>query len=48
MVLAERIQKKLAAGKFYKKSVQNNAYFNRGKKHFPKKKKEKVDKIDYY
>ena len=29
LVLAERIRKKSAPGKFYKESVQNIAYFNK-------------------
>ena len=32
LVLAERINKKSAPGKFYKQSAQNIAYFNREKK----------------
>ena len=47
LVLAERVIKKLAPGKFYKQSVQNDAYFNR-KKTFSIRKKQKIDKIDYY
>ena len=47
MVLAERIKKKSATGKFYKHSVQNISYFNKGKTFFIIK-KQKIDKIDYY
>ena len=47
LVLAERIKKKLAPGKFYKQSVQNIAYFNR-EKTFSIRKKRKKGKIDYY
>ena len=35
LVLAERIKKKSALGKFYKQSIQNIAYFNKDKiRHF--------------
>ena len=46
VVLAERIKKKSAPGKFYKQSVQNIAYFNK-ENTFSLRKKKKVDKIDY-
>ena len=47
LVLAERIKKKSAPGKFYKQSVQNIAYFNR-ERTFSIRKKKKIDKINYY
>ena len=47
LVLAERIKKKSASGKFYKQSVQNILDFNK-EKTFPIRKKQKIDKIDYY
>ena len=47
LVLAERIRKKLASGKFYKQSIQNISYFNK-EKTFSIRKKQKIDKIDYY
>ena len=47
LVLAERIRKKLESGKFYKQSVQNISYFNK-EKTFSIRKKQKIDKIDYY
>ena len=46
-MLAERIKKKSAPGKFYKQSVQNIAYFNRDKI-FPIRKKQRINKTDYY
>ena len=42
LILAERIRKKSAPGKFYKQSVQNNSYLNKEKTF------KKIDKIDYY
>ena len=36
-----------APGKFYKQSLQNISYFNK-KKTFSIRKKQKIDKIDYY
>ena len=39
LVLAERIKKKSAPGKFYKQSVQNITYFNRERTFSIKKKK---------
>ena len=47
LILAERIQKKSSPGKFYKQSVQNISYFNK-EKTFSIRKKQKIDKIDYY
>ena len=47
LVLAERIKKKSAPGKFYKQSIQNIQYFNKGKI-FSIRKKISIDKIDYY
>ena len=47
LVLAERIRKKSAPGKFYKQSVQNISYFNKEKIIFNRK-KQKTDKISYY
>ena len=47
LVLAEGIQNKSAPGKFYKQSVQNISYFNK-EKTFSSRKKQKIDKINYY
>ena len=47
LVLVERIQKKSAPGKFYKQSVQNISYLNK-EKTFSIRKKQKIDKINYY
>ena len=47
LALAERIRKKSAPGKFYKQSVQNISYFNKEKIFFIRK-KQKIDKIQYY
>ena len=47
LVLAERIRKTSAQGKFYKQSVQNNSYSNKQKVFFVRKKR-KTDKISYY
>ena len=47
LVLAERIRKKPAMGKFYKQSVQNISYFNKDKVFFIIK-KQNIDKISYY
>ena len=47
LVLAERIKKKSAPGKFYKQSVQNIYYFKK-QKTFSLRKKQKIEKIDYY
>ena len=46
-VLAERIKKKSAQGKFYKQSVQNISYFNK-EKIFVNRAKQMIDKITYY
>ena len=46
-VLAERIKKKSASGKFYKQSVQNISYFNK-EKIFVNRAKQTIDKITYY
>ena len=46
-VLAERIQKKSAPGKFYKQSVQNVSYFNKGTV-FVIRKKKTIGGITYY
>ena len=47
LVLAERIKRKPAPGKFYKQSVQKITYFNK-EKTFSIIKKQNIDKIDYY
>ena len=46
-MLAERIKKKSAPGKFYKQSVQNISYFNK-ERIFVIRAKQKIDKITYY
>ena len=46
-LLAERIKKKSAPGKFYKQSVQNISYFNKEKVYVIRKKKI-INKIRYY
>ena len=46
-MLAERIKKKSAPGKFYKQSVQNISYFNK-EKTFIIRAIKKIDKIKYY
>ena len=46
-VLAERIKKKSAPGKFYKQSVQNISYFNKDTV-FTIRKKQTIDNIMYY
>ena len=46
-VLAERIKKKSAPGKFYKQSVQNISYFNKDTV-FSVRKKKVIDGITYY
>ena len=46
-VLAERIKKKSAPGKFYKETVQNISYFNKDTIYTVRKRKT-VDNIDYY
>ena len=47
LVLAERIRKKSALGKFQKQSVQTISYFSKEKVFFIRK-KQKLDKISYY
>lgn len=47
LVLAERIKRKPAPGKFYKQSVQKITYFNK-EKTFSIIKNQNIDKIDYY
>ena len=47
LVLAERIRKKSAPGKFYKQFVQNIAYFNKEQTYVIRA-KQKLDKIVYY
>ena len=46
-ILAERIKKKSAPGKFYKQSVQNISYFNKDVI-YTIRKKHIVDNIRYY
>ena len=46
-VLAERIKKKSAPGKFYKQSVQNISYFNKDRT-FIIRKIQTIDSIKYY
>ena len=46
-VLAERIKKKSAPGKFYKETVQNISYFNKETVYIVRKRKE-IDNINYY
>ena len=46
-VLAERIKKKTARGKFYKQSVQNISYFNKDRT-FIIRKIQTIDGIKYY
>ena len=46
-VLAERIKKKSAPGKFYKQSVQNVSYFNKDTV-FTIRKKQTIGDIRYY
>ena len=47
LVLAERIKKKAAPGKFYKPSVQNISYFNK-ERAFIIRKIQPIDGIKYY
>lgn len=47
LVLAERIRKKSAPGKFYKQSVQTIPYFNK-EQTFLITNRQKIDKITYY
>ena len=44
LVLAERIKKKAAPGKFYKQSVRNISYFNKDRT-FIIRKKQSIDKV---
>ena len=46
-ILAERIKKKSAPGKFYKQSVQNIRYFNKDVI-YTIRKKQIIDNIRYY
>ena len=46
LVLAERIKKKAAPGKFYKQSVQYRSYFNKDRKIIIRK-KQSINKIQY-
>ena len=46
-VLAERIKKKIAPGKFYKQSVQNISFFNKDTV-YTVRKKQIIDGIRYY
>ena len=47
LVLAKRIKKKSAPGKFYKQSVQNNFYFNK-KTVLTIRNKQKIDRKTYF
>ena len=47
LVLAERIKKKAAPGKFYKQSVKNVSYFNQ-ERTFTIRKIQPIDSIKYY
>ena len=46
-ILAERIKKKSAPGKFYKQSLQNISYFTKETVYIIRK-KQKIDEIMYY
>ena len=46
-VIAERIKKKAAPGKFYKQSVQNISYFNKDRT-FTIRRTRSIDGIKYY
>ena len=46
LVLAERIKKKDACGRFYKQSVQNISYFNK-QRTFTKREKHSTDGIKF-
>ena len=46
-VLAERLRKKSAPGKFYKQTVQNISYFNKDTV-YTIRKKQTIDGIQYY
>ena len=47
LVLAERVRKKAAPGKFYKPSVQNISYINKNRT-FIMRKIQPIDSIKYY
>ena len=47
LVLAERVRKKAAPGKFYKPSVQNISYINKNRT-FIMRKTQPIDSIKYY
>ena len=47
LILAKRIKKRSAPGKFYKEAVQNISYFNK-KMIFTIRNKQKIDKKTYY
>ena len=47
LVLAERIKKKDALGRFYKQSVENISYFNK-QRTFTKRKNQSIDGITFY
>ena len=47
LILAKRMRKKSAPGKFYKQTVQNIPYFNK-KETFIMRNKQKIDKNTYY
>ena len=46
-ILAERIKKKSAPGKFYKQSVHNISYFNKETIYIIRK-KQKIDEVTYH
>ena len=47
LVLAERIKKKTAPGRFYKQSVQSISYFDKDRT-FMIRKKQSIDNITFY
>ena len=47
LVLAERIKKKTAPGRFYKQSVQSITYFDKDRT-FMIRKKQSIDNITFY
>ena len=47
LVLAERIKKKSAPGRFYKQSVQSISYFDKDRT-FMIRKKQSIDNITFY
>ena len=47
LILAERIKKKDAPGRFYKQSVQNISHFNK-ERTFMIRKKQSIDDITFY